>query len=275
LTIVGSAFTANETITEGGGIHFDSNGGMLDITNSTFSRNDSRHNGGGIAVTGDLTGTTIPPFSAAVSGEADGEDAEEAEDEEGDNGVRLAGVYGYGVQTVDAVTTMTVRLNNVTIAYNAADSDTSGAGDGGGIWITRTLTGTLGVANTILAANTDAGNQAPDCWGGASIVSHGYNVLGNATGCGWTSAAGDQVGTGVSPLDPGLEPLAGSPPYHALEADSPAIDTGNPAAVGGPFPACAAVDQRGVTRPQRAACDVGAYEARELRVYLPIVLRNH
>jgi len=41
---------------------------------------------------------------------------------------------------------------------------------------------------------------------------------------------------------------------HALLAGSPAIDAANDAA-------CPVTDQRGVTRPQGAHCDIGAYEA--------------
>ncbi len=41
---------------------------------------------------------------------------------------------------------------------------------------------------------------------------------------------------------------------HALLPGSPALDAGNDAA-------CSATDQRGVSRPQGAHCDIGAYEA--------------
>ncbi|MCB0133230.1 MAG: hypothetical protein KDD78_20345, partial [Caldilineaceae bacterium] len=43
---------------------------------------------------------------------------------------------------------------------------------------------------------------------------------------------------------------------HALTADSPALDAAR-------ADACPATDQRGVARPQGAACDAGAFE-REL-----------
>jgi hypothetical protein len=57
---------------------------------------------------------------------------------------------------------------------------------------------------------------------------------------------------GVAPL---LGPLAnngGPTDTHALLAGSPAIDAGG---------ICAPTDQRGVTRPQGPACDIGAFEA--------------
>jgi hypothetical protein len=41
---------------------------------------------------------------------------------------------------------------------------------------------------------------------------------------------------------------------HALLTGSPAIDAGNGAA-------CSTTDQRGITRPQGAQCDIGSFEA--------------
>jgi hypothetical protein len=64
------------------------------------------------------------------------------------------------------------------------------------------------------------------------------------------------VGTSASPIDPSLTDLqdnGGLTYTHALTAGSPAIDTGDDAS-------CLATDQRGVTRPQGAHCDIGAYE---------------
>ena len=53
----------------------------------------------------------------------------------------------------------------------------------------------------------------------------------------------------------------GGPTFtHALLAGSPAIDARNPAAPGSGGNACEATDQRGVARPQGAACDIGAFE---------------
>ena len=43
----------------------------------------------------------------------------------------------------------------------------------------------------------------------------------------------------------------GSPAYHFLLSGSPAIDAGSN---------CLSTDQRGVTRPQGVACDIGSYE---------------
>lgn len=57
-------------------------------------------------------------------------------------------------------------------------------------------------------------------------------------------------------VDPLLGPLAdngGATQMYALLPDSPAINAGSNAA-------CAETDQRGISRPQGAVCDIGAYE---------------
>jgi hypothetical protein len=75
----------------------------------------------------------------------------------------------------------------------------------------------------------------------------------------------DQVN--VSALDLGLDVLAdngGATKTHALLPGSAAIDAGTPDC---PPPA---TDQRGVLRPQGAACDIGAYESEQIQVVIDI-----
>jgi hypothetical protein len=165
-----------------------------------------------------------------------------------------------------------VQLNNVTIADNFAGV----VGGGAGIWVVPTLIGRVEVANSIIAGNEDAGLQFSDCFAAAGgIVSFGYNLIGDSTGCNWTPATDDQVGTGGSPIDPLLDPLVESPAvpaFHPLQVGSPAINAGNPAAVGG-FPACESRDQRGVSRPKGGRCDIGAYEFGG-DIYLSVVMKQ-
>ncbi len=71
--------------------------------------------------------------------------------------------------------------------------------------------------------------------------------------------------------DPQLVPLGNNGGFTqtiALGMGSSAIDTGNDAT-------CASTDQRGVTRPQGAHCDMGAYEWVNYthQIYLPLVFR--
>lgn len=140
------------------------------------------------------------------------------------------------------------------------------------------LSGTMNLKNTIAADNFDTpgnagpGTNYPDL--GGNITGAAYNLIDNLAGGSGTVGTGSDI---VS-TTPGLGPLAdnggpstgsGQPAFtHALLAGSPAID-----AI--PVVSCpVSSDQRGVARPQRNACDIGAYEA-EGRVYLPTVMRNN
>lgn len=153
------------------------------------------------------------------------------------NNSTLTGNMGGGLYSVGTTT-----LNNSTISGNTATS-------GGGIY---RYGGTVTLKNTIVAGNS-AINNGPDCYG--TISSVGYNLIGNSSGCTFTSTTGD-----LTNLDPRLGELIGSPGYYSLQADSPAIDAGNPATPGSGGNACQANDERGVIRPAGARCDIGAYE---------------
>jgi hypothetical protein len=127
---------------------------------------------------------------------------------------------------------------------------------------------------------TFSGNSAPAGTGGAirnvinasGAVSNPqiYNSIswGNGTdeitsdGTGSTTVVDSIVqggfsGVNVLNVNPLLAPLANNGGFtqtHALSAGSPAVDAGGVNSV------CATNDQRGVTRPQGSACDMGAYE---------------
>ena len=93
------------------------------------------------------------------------------------------------------------------------------------------------------------------------VASSSYNLVGDGTGSvGLTNGVNNnQVGSGASPINPQLGPLAdnGGPTFtHALLPASPAINTANNAT-------CAATDQRGIARPFGGVCDIGAFEFAE------------
>ncbi len=124
-------------------------------------------------------------------------------------------------------------ITNSTIAYNSA------AFGGGGLY--TAASNAISIGNTILANNTGGNNRFiyPQ-------QSLGYNL---DTG----GSAGLLDGTDRRFVAANLDPLAangGFAPTHALQAGSPAIDNGNPAAP--------AADQRGVARS--GAPDIGAFE---------------
>jgi len=148
-----------------------------------------------------------------------------------------------------------VFLKNTTITGN------DGAFHGGGIAFRSEYGGILTLTNTIVANNI--ADNSYDCYGPMS--SAGYNIIGDTSGCSFSSAPGDQLN-----VNPKLGPLqnnGGPTETHWLYEGSPARDGGNPAGctdhLGNPL----TTDQRGFTRPMdgdsdaNVVCDIGAYEA--------------
>jgi predicted outer membrane repeat protein len=245
----------------GGAIYFQSIGGALIVTESALFNNSSALDGGAIYI----ANGPVTIRNVTVSG----------------NSAKNNGGGIFMTETVQNPTT--ANLNNVTITNNLADSDQDGNGDGGGIF---RAAGTAQVQNSIIAnnqdtpGNTGGGSIHPDCTG--SLLTQGHNLIGRNDGCGgFTNLVnGDQVGSGASPINPHLGGLAnngGPTQTHALIPGSPAIDAGNPLLPGGGGFTCAGTDQRGVTRPQGAACDIGAeeYRAGDMTIfaYLPAILK--
>jgi len=222
----------------GGGIS-NHDYGTLTLTNSTVVGNSAHYSGGGIL--NHYSTTTLT--NSAVRGNTT---------EYGGGGG--AGIYSWSSD---------LALSNSTVSANTA------YGTGGGIINTEYSTATLtnstvsgndgfapfwgnGINNiggsAYLTNSVVADNWASNC--GLPIHSLGYN-LADDTSCGF-SATGDLV-----VADAMLGPLAdngGPTETHDLLPGSPAIDAGSP---GCPPPT---TDQRGVTRPQGAACDIGAVE---------------
>jgi predicted outer membrane repeat protein len=148
-------------------------------------------------------------------------------------------------------------LTNVTFSGNSASN-------GGGVYVDAD--GSL-ILKNILLAGGDA-PTGPDCSG--TLTSYGYNLIQDTSSC---MISGDQTGN-IYGADPLLGPLAdhgGFTLTHALLPGSPAIDAasftdsnGNPVTV----------DQRGVTRPQGPANDIGAFEfMNQVYQWLPVVLK--
>lgn len=147
------------------------------------------------------------------------------------------------------------NLSNVTITGNRADSDGDGDGAGGGLAVDAATT--LIVQNSIVAGNATGTAGAPDCAG--PLTSAGYNLLGDTSGC---TVSGDLTGVqiGVDPLLAALDDNGGPTATHALLADSPARDAGNPLGCTDQASVPLTTDQRGVARPQFGRCDIGAFE---------------
>jgi CSLREA domain-containing protein len=229
LNLLGVDVTVNASTGDGGGI-FNEGGAVLVMMESSVTGNTAEGQGGGLqndAAAAELTNVTI-------SGNSANDD-------------------GGGLNNDEGTTTAT--LQNVTVTGNTADADADGSGNGGGIdQDGDPVDSQVTLNSTIVAGNTDASTdaEAPDC--ADVIASTGHNLIGDDTGCDFSAAAGDLVGTGTAPIDPMLGPLAlngGTTPNHELLAGSPAIDAGDPAAA-------PPIDQRGF--PRDALPDIGAFE---------------
>ena len=144
------------------------------------------------------------------------------------------GGYGGGIHTASGFISGTMVSNNSTISSNVSKTN------GGGIY---PISGTVTIKNTLLAGNsTEAGFS--DCI--YSIISDGYNLIGNTSGCNVTATSGDQFN--INPMLGIFLPQLG---FHPILLGSPAIDAGNSAS-------CLPTDQRGLARVGN--CDIGAFE---------------
>lgn len=152
-----------------------------------------------------------------------------------------APAFGGGISVEnDGANFPSVSINHTTIADNKVTA--AGAGSGLSTFGDQPIT----LSNSIIAYNT-ANEIGSDCKG--SYTSLGDNVYRVGTGCQVT--ASDVVNN-----SPGLGLLAlnapGTTPTNALSSSSVAVDLNEDE--------CPDSDQRGVTRPQGAACDSGSYE---------------
>jgi uncharacterized repeat protein (TIGR01451 family) len=235
MVVQDATFADNVGSTNGGAI-FHMNGGLT-IMGSTFSGNRVVGQGGALWVTDGGGGTNVAVTNSTFTGN-------QATGTRPNNGsVGLGGaITNSGASSL--------ALTNVTIAGNHADWV------GGGI-----VSGTAGTTlkNSIVANNTAANGGNP--W---NIGKNCSNPLGNGGGnLQWPTLNPNDgndhpCANGIAFADPRLAPLAangGPTQTMALLSGSPALNGG----VACPPPS---TDQRGVTRPQGAACDSGALESR-------------
>ncbi len=259
LALAGATVSQNVAGRDGGGIA--NNGGTVQLSLSTVSGNKASQAGGGID---NFFGTVSMSQTTIAGNTASGKNSE------GGGGI----ANGDGTLTVDKSTIsgnstnsgtggsaifniLTTSVSNSTISGNTSprtsasvlNSDTltlsyvTIASNSAGIVNSGSVTAT----GTIIADST----QGPNCFGNRFQEPFGFN-LDSGTSC-QLSQPTDLTGT--DPLLAKLASNGGPTQTQALEAASPAIDGGGTSANG-----CPPTDQRGVTRPQGPACDIGAFE---------------
>ena len=213
----------------GGAISTQSN---ATVTTSTLADNTADNYGGAIDDTDEtdttksltVTASTLSGNSAGLEGGAIDSDMK----------LTLTNVTISGNSGPEAIAhyERLLTLTNVTIAQN------SGKG------LSAQLGFTLTMSNTLLASNPGG-----DC--AATVPSGGFNLADDTT-CGLANT-GDRQGPAFNPRLGPLQNNGGATLTMMPGGGSPAIDNGT--GVGAP-----STDQRGVTRPQGAAVDIGAVE---------------
>lgn len=241
LTVTNSTFDTNSGGNRGGGIY---NAGTLSVTNSTFADNTGDTFGGAIfnGTSGMVTVTKSTFSNNGASGGSGG-------------GIANAGTLNVTNSTFDSNTGTlgggianngTLNVTNTTFSGNGAST---GSG-GGGIYTSNAPISTTTLKNSILANSTN-GNCATDS--GSTLTADSHNLADDNTCDSATQKTSGEINLGS------LADNGGPTQTIALLVGSAAIDAGDDAV-------CSASpvsgkDQRGVTRPQGAHCDIGAFES--------------
>jgi predicted outer membrane repeat protein len=211
LTVDNSSLTLNSAGFDGGAIASEAD--TLRIIQSTLDQNSAVESGGGLLIRNGLVVVENSTFSANRT----------TDDAVGQGGA--IAVTGGGLELRHA----TLTLNESLIA--------GGVLSAGGAPVT--------VGNSIIAGNLD-NLGSPDVNG--SFTSSDGNLIGDGSGAIGFDGAADQVGSGITPIDPLLGPLAFQDANdftqtHLPQQFSPAIDRAASTVE-------VSFDQRGATRPQ-------------------------
>jgi hypothetical protein len=241
LTLSNSVISSSSSI-QGAGINNQSTG-VLTVTNSTFSGNTASGIGGGIYNAGTAT-VTASTFSSNTAGEA-------------------AGIYNGQTLTLTNSTfagnqetsggaalenQVTMHVSNSTFFNNSSPLIA------GGIY---NINGTTTIKGSILAKASLGNNCAVNT---GSFVSQGYNLSDDTSCSSGFSDPTDLNNTPAGLTSGGLQDNGGPTHTVALLANSAAFDAIPTASCTDVDGNTLATDQRGITRPQQAGCDIGAYE---------------
>jgi len=232
LTVVDSTIRGNKANYAGGGI-FTFHSGNVRMDRCNISGNYAGVQGGGV----NFQGRARSLINSTISGNRSAEE-----------------------ETASALLHI-VFANEASALDLTACTITRNCGPTNGAVVIAALPGNLGISTRMIGTLV-ADNMPPNFFldGNPILQSLGFNLDSDGTSGLVDGVNGDLVGTPDNPLDAHLSPLMnhGGPTWtHALLPGSPALDAGVCMTVGGdPL----ATDQRGLSRPQGAACDIGAFE---------------
>jgi predicted outer membrane repeat protein len=260
LSVIDTRFQDN-TAFDGGAIRVEGELSRVALINTTFSGNRAASFGGGIdnrgvaTVHGALFSNNTAGFGGGMSnfGHLTLQNATLSGNTTTEEGIIVN--FDPGIAIIENVT----FSDNVDTSSQAATST-----------LLQQSQQLLKLKNVVLqrGANGFLGGNCSVSSGYAPIISEGFNLSDDDRCTPYFSQAGDKNTT-----DPLLGPLTdngGSLLTHLPQHGSPLID-------GGQCRPNIPTDQRGVTRPQGVACDIGAVEVRvedhQKNVFLPLVRR--
>ena len=251
LTITNSTISGNSTFSDGGGIW---NEGTLALTDCTVAGNVASFFGGGIYSdlgTVTLTRSTLSGNNASMQGGGISNlDTAILTDCTVSGNVAGNPIVGSAVGGIENLGTLT--LANCTLSGNS--------GFQGGTTLYNDPAASVTQKNTIVA-NTFFGTNC-DSFG--TFTSDGHNLSDDTSCNSLFAGTGDLNNTPAGLDSSGLKDNGGTTQTVALQASSAAVDdipvspTNDCTATDGTTPI--GTDQRGVARPQGAACDIGAFE---------------
>ena len=254
--VSGNTTGGGGNVGNGGGIY--NTAGTLTVENTTVSGNTAYNGGGGIINVSTLTlrNSTVSGNTATFGGGGGLYNVSSTLTVENSTIAGNTASFGGGINDVSGGRLV---LRSSTIAGNTADSSS-----GGGIF--NSFGAAESVFNTIIAGNSGGG--CVFVVGDSSVISDGGYNLDDGTSCGFNIASHSLPNTNPL-LDPaGLRNNGGPTQTIALQPPSPAKN-----AISSGVNGCGTTltsDQRGVSRPQGPACDIGAFEL-EPDVTAPVI----
>jgi len=248
LTLTNSTVYSNTAPDTGGGIY--NFGGLVTVVDSTISGNPAGSSSGGIHNSGTvaLSGSTVSGNSAIYAGGIFNDTESIATLTNSTVSGNTATDTGGGIINAAGMGGPAARL----ILINSTVAGNSATNTGGGIFNTGTVT----LTNSIVADSPVGG----DCVIGSGTLTGTHTLIEDtdASACGLLDGDNGNI-VGHDPRMGGLQDNGGPTLTHALLAGSPVID--HVSAAVNEYGSLVDTDQRGISRPQGATCDVGAYEA--------------